>query len=553
MVVLVVMVCALAWLAVCVAPAGASADVTVTVSSDPATETTTMNITGDYGTYIMVEADDTSTYPMDCTQDGCDVFNFVGGTVSTTDTADCASAVGEVWCSAESNLVVNGGDGGDGIDTSSDCFNTVTMNGNGGDDNLGGGESFDGPCAGAPVQTDTLNGGAGDDKLYGGPGDDVIHGGDGADLIDGGPGNDQIFGDGGDDLELYGGPGNDVIHGGDGNDRLGDQLYPVGFSEDTGADTYYGDAGDDTLTYEGHANAVNVSIDGVANDGSAGEGDNVASDIETVDGSEHDDVMTGGPEADTFDGEGGNDTISGGAGNDTLYGGSGDDTIDGGPGLDALYGDESYCNTFNSCPSGNDTLNADDGEQDRLDCGPGGDVANVDTLDIVGSSFTSSCEVVNVDRGGGTTQTCPAGQTGTPPNCTSPTQTCPSGQVGTPPNCTTPSGVKISLSLPSRQKPVKHRHLLATVGCSAACYAGAFAEVKIGHAKPFEVDSNVIRLTAAGHHLILLTFSKKELRKLKAALRAHVKITVSITGELTNAAGTADYGETRARSLRIKS
>jgi hypothetical protein len=34
--------------------------------------------------------------------------------------------------------------------------------------------------------------------------------------------------------------------------------------------------------------------------------------------------------------------------------------------------------------------------------------------------------------------TCPAGQTGTPPNCKTPTPTCPAGQVGTPPNCTTP-------------------------------------------------------------------------------------------------------------------
>lgn len=35
--------------------------------------------------------------------------------------------------------------------------------------------------------------------------------------------------------------------------------------------------------------------------------------------------------------------------------------------------------------------------------------------------------------------TCPAGQVGTPPNCTTPPPpTCPAGQVGTPPNCTTP-------------------------------------------------------------------------------------------------------------------
>ena len=34
--------------------------------------------------------------------------------------------------------------------------------------------------------------------------------------------------------------------------------------------------------------------------------------------------------------------------------------------------------------------------------------------------------------------TCPAGQIGTPPNCTTPPATCPAGQIGTPPNCTTP-------------------------------------------------------------------------------------------------------------------
>lgn len=41
---------------------------------------------------------------------------------------------------------------------------------------------------------------------------------------------------------------------------------------------------------------------------------------------------------------------------------------------------------------------------------------------------------------------CPAGQTGTPPNCKTPTPTCPSGQTGTPPNCkpvtTTPTTPK---------------------------------------------------------------------------------------------------------------
>ena len=38
---------------------------------------------------------------------------------------------------------------------------------------------------------------------------------------------------------------------------------------------------------------------------------------------------------------------------------------------------------------------------------------------------------------------CPAGQVGTPPNCsTPPPATCPTGQVGTPPNCSTPPPVE---------------------------------------------------------------------------------------------------------------
>ena len=57
---------------------------------------------------------------------------------------------------------------------------------------------------------------------------------------------------------------------------------------------------------------------------------------------------------------------------------------------------------------------------------------------------------------------CPAGQTGTPPNCkTPPPKTCPDGQTGTPPNCKTPP--------PTTQPPVtcktgEHRY---GTGCHA--------------------------------------------------------------------------------------
>jgi hypothetical protein len=113
--------------------------------------------------------------------------------------------------------------------------------------------------------------------------------------------------------------------------------------------------------------------------------------------------------------------------------------------------------------------------------------------------------------------------------------------------------MRVSLSLPGHQKPVKRDKLLAKVGCSAACYMGAFAEVKIGRAKPFEVDSDVFHLTAPGRKEIPLRFSRKQLRKLKDGLKAHKKVVASITALLTNAAGTADKGDTRAKSLTIRS
>lgn len=68
------------------------------------------------------------------------------------------------------------------------------------------------------------------------------------------------------------------------------------------------------------------------------------------------------------------------------------------------------------------------------------------------TSFSSSQFGVNIPTslsGGSyaisnpTPTTCPAGQIGTPPNCTTPPPaTCPAGQVGTPPNCTTPTPAK---------------------------------------------------------------------------------------------------------------
>jgi Ca2+-binding RTX toxin-like protein len=56
----------------------------------------------------------------------------------------------------------------------------------------------------------TVNGGAGDDRLFGGRADDTLDGGDGDDVLDGGAGDD----------DLMASPGNDVIHGGAGTDTV---------------------------------------------------------------------------------------------------------------------------------------------------------------------------------------------------------------------------------------------------------------------------------------------------------------------------------------------
>ena len=71
---------------------------------------------------------------------------------------------------------------------------------------------------------------------------------------------------------------------------------------------------------------MNVSLDGIANDGAAGEGDNVATTVEQVLGGSGGDTLTGNGAANTLDGRGGGDTIRGGAGNDTLIGGTGADS-----------------------------------------------------------------------------------------------------------------------------------------------------------------------------------------------------------------------------------
>jgi Ca2+-binding RTX toxin-like protein len=171
---------------------------------------------------------------------------------------------------------------------------------------------------------------------------------------------------------LQGGNGNDKITGGPGADVL------IG---EAGADTLAGGGGTDTADYSARTAPVTVSLDGAANDGEAGEGDNVGADVEILVGGSGDDALSGNDADNALLGNAGNDSLSGGGGNDQLDGGAGDDTLSGGPGSDALTGGD-----------GTDTASyADSAAPVKvvLDGKPGdgaaGENDSVDTENVIGS------------------------------------------------------------------------------------------------------------------------------------------------------------------------
>ena len=210
---------------------------------------------------------------------------------------------------------------------------------------------------------DTLTGGPGAEQMLGEAGTDSVSGGDGNDNVGGGLDNDAVDGGAGDDT-LEGAAtvpfGDDVISGGPGNDTLGSA------SSADGRDSFSGGDGRDGVDYSARpAIPLSITFDGSANDGQAGEQDNVGADVEdattaggndTVVGTDVDnalaggggeDIVTGGggndgldggPDADTLEGGDGNDSVVGANGDDAVLGGTGDDSLDGGGGTDSLSG-----------------------------------------------------------------------------------------------------------------------------------------------------------------------------------------------------------------------
>ncbi|HEY8581525.1 MAG TPA: calcium-binding protein [Capillimicrobium sp.] len=213
--------------------------------------------------------------------------------------------------------------------------------------------------------------------LLGGEGDDVLDGGFGREALDGGEGNDT----------LDGGPSPDTLAGGPGDDTLkgGDDVAPDALDGGPGRDSVVNDWYDPTVVEHP---PVRVTLDGAADDGRPGEGDNVLG-VERLRLAVVA-TLVAGPEPVEFEIEKspfGNSKLVGSPGADRLATYGGDDVIVGKGGRDAIY-----------AGLGDDRVDARDGVKDVIDCADGKDVARVDRVDV-----TQGCERVKVakTKGGG--------------------------------------------------------------------------------------------------------------------------------------------------------
>ena len=285
--------------------------------------------------------------------DGIDTVDYSTRVNNLTITLDRTANDGEsgegdnVQDSVENVLC---GTGNDSVTTNTSATGNTSANyfwGNRGNDVLDGGAG-----------NDNLNGGEGDDQLRGGAGDDWLDGWNGNDLIEGGDGNDTLWG-------YY---DNDILRGGSGDDWMVGEDQDDILDGGPGADAMAGNAGNDTIDYSSRTENLNITLDGVANDGAAGtlrfrdpftgqwvgtlpENDNVQPDFE---------VILCGSGNDRVTGSSANSRIVGGAGNDILDGGAGADVLEGGDGDDVFFARDSIADQILG-GNGNDRAKIDVG------------------------------------------------------------------------------------------------------------------------------------------------------------------------------------------------
>ena len=147
------------------------------------------------------------------------------------------------------------------------------------------------------------------------------------------------------DVEL--GDGNDrlqhdvggLIEGGEGDDEVLASRGNFVFAGGPGADRFKASGTQAaTVAYDDHTEGVSVRLNGLADDGTPGEGDNVLGMVTGMRGGSGNDSLVAGPAASGLFGAGGNDTLVGSPGRDTLSGGDGQDELSAGDGTDHLDG-----------------------------------------------------------------------------------------------------------------------------------------------------------------------------------------------------------------------
>ena len=332
--------------------------------------------------------------------------------------------------------VLEGGAGGDthnggtGIDTADYSSRTASVTADL-DGSADDGETVE--VDNVKPDVERLLGGSGDDTLTGNNAVNVLEGGSGDDLMDPGKGaGDQLIGGLGTDTVTYsartaaisadldgiaddgelnendlidtdvenltGGAGNDRLTGGAGTNVLsggsGNDLFDGGL----GGDLLLGGAGTDTADYSARLTPVTADPDGAADDGEAGENDQVETDVEGLAGGAGNDVLTGAAGTNLLSGGAGDDKIDGAQGDDDIDGGDGNDELRGGTGVDVVRG-----------AAGADWVWLRDGASDVVRCGSGADIATLDAIDDPGTE----CETTDVPNTVGPTgPTGPAGPTG---------------------------------------------------------------------------------------------------------------------------------------------
>jgi RTX calcium-binding nonapeptide repeat (4 copies) len=179
-----------------------------------------------------------------------------------------------------------------------------------------------------------------------------------------------------------GGPGNDTMNG-----LRGVDIFEMGSVPD-GADTISGGGADGqgVVDYSQRRGGVTVLQDNVAQDGEAGEGDNVNS-MHLITGTNfRDTIGMGGRIAGTTFGI----QVDARGDDDILVGTASDDNLTGGPGND----------TYNA-QGGNDSISANDGVAgENIDCGAGVDSLFRDSTDTRANCETDRVGILSLKTGG---------------------------------------------------------------------------------------------------------------------------------------------------------